>query len=135
MPTKGFAPWMTSRDARPRRTEAMARPRKQTEEKRSETARFRVTLAEREYICAQARAAGISEADYLRARALGHQIRPAPSRGGVDPALVSELNRIGVNVNQLTRATHRGSDFTRYWMHVAGELRTVLAKMAVADGS
>ncbi len=112
----------------------MARPTKEQHEKRTETARFRVTLAEREHIRSQAQAAGITETDYLRRRALGHAIPPALSRSS-DPAMVSELNRIGVNVNQLALATHRGSDFTRHWQHIAGELRTALAKVMGGHGS
>ena len=112
----------------------MARPIKEQHEKRTETARFRVTLAEREFIRSQAMAAGISETDYLRRRALGHQIPPAPSRSS-DPALVSELNRIGVNVNQLALATHRGSNFTRHWADIAAELQTALKKVMGGHGS
>ena len=69
-----------------------------------------------------------------RRRTLGHAVPPAPSRSS-DPALVSELNRIGVNVNQLARATHRGSDFVRYWNVVGEELRTVLGKVVGRHGS
>ena len=112
----------------------MARPTKQDHEKRSETARFRVTLAEREHIRAQAEAAGLTEAEYLRRRTLGYRVPPAPSRSA-DPALVSELNRIGVNVNQLARASHRGSEFTRYWRDVGAELRAVLTKAMGGHGS
>ena len=112
----------------------MARPKKQTDEKRTEQMNTRWTLAEREHIRTQARAAGISDTEYLRRRALGHQIPPAPSRSS-DPAMVSELNRVGVNVNQLALATHRGSDFTRHWQHIAGELRTALAKVIGSHGS
>lgn len=106
----------------------MARPEKQDGEKRSETARFRLTLAEREWLREQASRAGLSETEFMRRRVLGRPIPPAPSRSS-DPALVSELNRIGVNVNQLARATHRGSDFVRYWNAVGEELRTVLGKV------
>lgn len=106
----------------------MARPRKEQHEKRSETERFRVTMAEREYIRSQATAAGLTVPDYLRRRALGYSIPPTPTRTS-DPALISELNRIGVNVNQLARATHRGSDFTRFWRDVGADLRGVLTRM------
>lgn len=112
----------------------MARPKKQDGEQRCETARFRLTVAEREYIRSQARAAGITEAEYLRRRALGYSVPPARS-GRADPALISELNRIGVNVNQLARAAHRGSDFTRYWADVGRELHITLRKVLDHDGS
>ena len=111
----------------------MARPKKQEHEKRSETARFRLTLAEREYIRSQARNAGMAETDYLRARALGLSVSPARSTR-TDPALVTELNSIGVNVNQLAAATHMGRDFTRFWQEIGTELRTVLGKV-VSHGS
>ena len=110
----------------------MARPRKQDREKRNEVARFRVTLAEREYIRAQAQAAGLLEAEYLRRRALGYAVPPArPGRS--DPALVSELNRIGVNVNQLARATHRGSDFVHTWQIIGKQLSDVLVAVVKRD--
>lgn len=115
----------------------MARPNKTEHEKRTETARFRVTLAEREYIRSQASAAGLTETDYLRARALGYQVPAAAARSS-DPALVSEINRIGVNVNQLTRAVHMDdyrSPFTAEWRAISAELRQALSKVAGAYGS
>ena len=113
-------------------TRRMARPKKQDGEKRDEVARFRVTLAEREYLRAQARAAGISETEYLRRRALGYAVSPARSNLP-DPTLISELNRIGVNVNQLARATHRGSDFVHTWQIIGRQLSDVLAKEVRGD--
>ena len=111
----------------------MARPEKSPEEKRSEVARFRLTIAERAFLRSQAEAAGLSEAEYLRKRALGLPVRAASERS--DPALVSELNRIGVNVNQLARATHRGTDFTRYWREIGTRLEGILARVLDRDGS
>ena len=110
----------------------MARPKKQDGEKRSDTARFRVTVAEREYIRTQARAAGLPEAEYLRRRALGYAVPPARSNQP-NPALISELNRIGVNVNQLARATHRGSDFVHTWQIIGRQLSDALAKVVRDD--
>lgn len=111
----------------------MPRPEKSPEEKRSEVARFRLTIAERAFLRSQADAARLSEAEYLRKRALGLPVRAASERS--DPALVSELNRIGVNVNQLARATHRGADFTRYWREIGTMLEGTLAKVLSRDGS
>ena len=110
----------------------MARPKKQDGEKRVETARFRVTVAEREYIRSQATAAGIGEAEYLRRRALGYVVPPARP-GATDPALISEINRIGVNVNQLARATHRGSDFVHTWRIIGQQLSETLAAVVKRD--
>ncbi|MFV1563941.1 MULTISPECIES: plasmid mobilization protein [unclassified Phaeobacter] len=111
----------------------MGRPKKQAAEARTEQMNTRYTLAEREYIRSQAAAAGLSESDYIRARALGLSVSPARS-SRADPALVTELNRIGVNVNQLAAATHMGRDFSKLWQEVGAELRGILTKV-VASGS
>lgn len=111
----------------------MARPEKNPEEKRSEVARFRLTVAERVFLREQAATAGLTEAEFLRRRALGLPVRATVARS--DPALVAELNRIGVNVNQLARATHRGAEFTRYWRDVGVALEGILKRMLDRDGS
>ena len=105
----------------------MARPKKDPQEKRSEVARFRLTLAEKAHLRTQVHASGLSEAEFLRRRALGLPVRVTATRS--DPALVSELNRIGVNVNQLARATHRGGEFTAYWRDVGRQLHSIMDKV------
>jgi len=108
---------------------AGGRPKKTDAEKRDQRFNLRLTAAEIEHLRLQAQAAGLEPHEYARRRVLGERATsPALSRRA-DPALVSELNRIGVNVNQLTRATHRGSDFAAYWREVGGELRTILAQV------
>ncbi|MEZ5938382.1 MAG: plasmid mobilization relaxosome protein MobC [Hyphomonadaceae bacterium] len=104
----------------------MARPTKATSEKRSERYNLRLTLAEREWLASQARAAGVSEIEFARRRVLGQPV--AGRRASVDPALIAELNAIGNNVNQLARAVHTGRDFQHYWQAVGIELRRVLAR-------
>ena len=104
----------------------MPRPKKSADELLSETARFRLTLAERERLRTDAAAAGISETEFIRRCVVGQPITSVRTR--TDPALVVALNRIGNNVNQLARAVHRGSDFQRYWQEVGDELRGVLHK-------
>ena len=82
------------------------RPVKQPNEKRRAQMNIRLTLAEAEYIRAQAAAAALTEAEYVRRAAMALSVRPARQR--IEAALISELNAIGNNVNQLTRAVHRG---------------------------
>ncbi|MCA8890894.1 MAG: plasmid mobilization relaxosome protein MobC [Hyphomonas sp.] len=103
----------------------MARPTKAENEKRTERYNLRLTLAEREWLASQARAAGLSEIDYVRRRILGQPV--ANRRTVTDPALIAELNAIGHNVNQLARATHTGRQFQQYWREIGDELRRVLA--------
>jgi hypothetical protein len=104
----------------------MARPTKDTNEKRTERYNLRLTLAEREWLASQSRAAGVSEIEFVRRRVLGQPV--AQSRIATDPALVVQLNAIGNNVNQLARSVHVGGDFQRYWREVGRDLRSVLAK-------
>ncbi|MCI0658385.1 MAG: MobC family plasmid mobilization relaxosome protein [Acidobacteria bacterium] len=81
----------------------------------------------------QASAASLSVSEFLRRRALGFIVQPPSARA--DAALVSEVNRIGVNVNQLAKAMNADRDFRGDWEAIAVELRRVLGKVAKAYGS
>jgi len=112
----------------------MARPRLSGEEKRTAQINLRLTEAELAALRLDARKAGIPLSDYVRRRAIGQRVR-ARSTGRSDPALISELNRIGVNVNQLARAHHRDSAFVAYWREVGDELKGILSRLVTSDGS
>lgn len=112
----------------------MARPNKHDHEQRSVKEQYRVTVAERAYIRGQAKAAGLRPSEYSRRRALGYEV-PAKAASAPNAALISELNRIGVNVNQLARSVHRGSAFQSFWEEIGEELSTVLAKLVSEHGS
>jgi len=111
----------------------MARPSKDPNERRSAVVPLRLTEAEHNYVREQASAAGISVSEYLRRRSLSLPVQPTPSR--VDASLISEINRIGNNVNQLARATHTDRDFVKHWRAIGDELTTVLEKVVLAYGS
>ncbi|MCB1098184.1 MAG: plasmid mobilization relaxosome protein MobC [Verrucomicrobiae bacterium] len=114
----------------------MARPKKQPHEKRDQRFNLRFTTAERLHIETQARAAGIDPTEYLRRRALGFQVSPAPSATGrADPALISELNRIGVNLNQLAYCANAGKILPANWRELSQKLQALLVKMTAAYGS
>lgn len=106
----------------------MARPKKQDGEGREKTIRARVTEAEKNYCLEQADLAGLSETEYVRKRILGHKITLPPSKA--DAALLMELNRIGVNLNQLTKQTNAGKDMPYSIQDVLGQLKIVLEKVA-----
>ena len=107
----------------------MARPKKAPHEKRTERPfNPRFTVAEVEYIRTQADAAGISTHEYMRRRAMGYAISPARS-SATDPALINEINRIGVNVNQLALAVHRGSEFQHHWKSIGDDIRAMLKRV------
>ena len=104
----------------------MARPVKQEHEKRSEVVQTRVTLAEHEHMRGMAESAGLSLSDYLRRRGCGYMVPTGAARRSVDPALVSELNRIGVNLNQITRNLNSGRPLRIHAKEVLRELESVL---------
>ena len=125
----------------------MARPKKDPDDQRSESVRSTLTVSEKLHVQTQAKLAGLSEAEYARRRLLGYEVPPA--RSLADAALISEvnrlsweINRVGVNVDQLLLATYRGSDFVTYWGEIGGEVRklagnaeTVLKKLVALDGA
>ena len=108
----------------------MARPTKTANERRTEQVKIRLTLAEHLHLADQADVAGLSLADYVRRRALGLVVQPAPSR--VDAQVLVELNRIGVNVNQLARAVNSGREYPGDWGAIEEELTRLLATVSEA---
>jgi len=107
----------------------MARPKKSADELRSETARFRTTVGERETIRSNAARVGLDETEFMRRRVLS--VALPSSSSAVDHALVAALNsyavslgKIGNNVNQLAAATHQGRDYARYWREIGDELQS-----------
>ena len=86
----------------------MARPRLGDEERRRRTVGVRVTEAEAAELRERAQAARLSVGAYLRRRALGQRVRMAADRR-LGAAELRELNRIGVNLNQMARAMNSGA--------------------------
>ena len=113
----------------------MARPTKAGEEKRTAQINLRLTEAEMAGLRLDAAKAGVPVSDYVRRSAIGQSVSMR-SASRTDPALITELNRIGVNVNQLARAHHRDSAFVAYWREVGAELEAVLTRvLGGGDGS
>lgn len=87
----------------------MARPTKSPDEKRTERLPYaRLTVAERVTVEGMAAQAGLSVSDFARRAVLGQKLDPKPRRrpapieraGG---AYLTELGRIGINLNQIAR--------------------------------
>ena len=83
--------------------DSMARPRLDDEERRARTVGVRVTADEAAELRERAQAARLSMGAYLRRRALGERVRMAAELR-LGAAELRELNRIGVNLNQMARA-------------------------------
>lgn len=108
----------------------MPRPRREASEQR--IARLpspRVTPAELVQVEQQAGAAGLTAAEFLRRLALEASVTPRRSRS--DEAMLVELNRIGVNLNQLARASNSGRPPAAAELQAAlAELRDIMRRLA-----
>ncbi len=107
----------------------MARPKKQAGEGRDKMIFSRVTRDEKSYVKQQAELADLSDSEYIRNRVLGYKIIPPKSQ--MEMALVMELNRIGVNLNQLTKHANAGKTMPYSIEHTMNEIREVLARVMV----
>lgn len=124
----------------------MARPKMNPDETRSVRFNLRFTTDERSRIATQARIAGLAPHEYCRRRCLEYEVQP-PLHHRVDPAIVTELNRIGLelsaignNANQIARSKHTGRRERVAWDRVteaivarSEELSAVLEKVLLVS--
>ena len=108
------------------------RPKKQPHEKRGPTIRARVTLAEQAYVQEQAALAGVTPTEYIRRRVLGFSVSPSPRQE--DASILTELNRIGVNVNQIARNLNSGRPLNIDIDLVQAKLLEAIEKVSRAYG-
>lgn len=104
------------------------RPRKEPDELRDRRLpHARLTTAELDFVTAQAAAAGLSPAEFVRRRVLGHRVTPA--RSLADASLVYEVNRVGLLLNQAVRAIHRDRPEQGELAAALDEVRGILARV------
>lgn len=113
----------------------MARPKKQENELRSvRLPAVRLTHAERLDAEARAERAGLELSEFVRARVFSDHISPRATP--IEASMLTELNRIGNNVNQVARALNRGRDEDPHHIdHVLHELHTTLKLIGQRFGS
>lgn len=114
----------------------MSGPERAPRENRDDVIRARVTTSEKAYVQCQAEAAGLSEAEYLRRRSLDYRVTAGGAARRADPALITELNRLGLemsaignNANQLARSMNSGRRFRSRWEDVADEIERLRARV------
>lgn len=117
----------------------IGRPRKAPAEQRSERLPgVTLTPAERHHVELTAERAGLSVMEFCRRAIIGQRLlaRRRPSEK-ITADLLAELNRVGVNINQIAHAVNSGRGLPYDMPEVVAELRAVLAKIAEAapDGS
>ena len=86
-----------------------------------------------------AEAAGLSASAYARRRVLGKPVAPlvlgrrVASAQGELVGAATELNRVGVNLNQLARRANEGGPQGGDWAALAGEVRAAVAGVRAAS--
>mgnify|MGYP001627881339 FL=1 len=107
------------------------RPRKQEKEKRSASLPpVRLTPAEMAFIEEQAAVAGLPVSTYAR-EALTNR-RVTPRRTKAEAALLTELNRCGVNLHQLVRHLNYGGSLPNDIVETLAEFRAALSTVGKA---
>jgi hypothetical protein len=81
----------------------MARPKKEAPDTRPHVLSFRASDEERATIFARAAQVGVPYSDYARCMSLSGRINTVQAPARLSIEAITELNRIGVNLNQLTR--------------------------------
>lgn len=103
----------------------MARPKKSPDEKRSERLECRLTVAEKNVIAQRAAERGMTLTDYAYQRLTQSRMK-VPTVNPAIHQLVVELNRIGVNLNQIARAMNSGKPLPPDFPRVLASLESVL---------
>lgn len=112
----------------------MARPRKDNHEARTaHLPAVRLTEAELAMLSDQAAASGLTLSEFVRQRLLTGKITPRP--GMVDAHTLSELNRCGVNLNQIARQLNSGRGLPTSVDGTLALLHSVLERVGRAYGA
>lgn len=111
----------------------MARPLLPPHERKDDRLpNLRVTSAERAMVERSADDAGLSLVEFCRRSIFKSKVRPPMAKS--DAAILAELNRIGVNLNQIARITNRGEKLPSNFSAVMTDLRRAIARIA-GDGA
>lgn len=111
----------------------IGRPKKAESELR--TARLsgiRLTAAERQHVEILANRAGLDMAEFCRRAILGQRIRAR--RSDVNDRLLLELNRIGVNLNQIAHAVNAGRGLASDTPALLSQLQETITGILNAGG-
>ena len=103
------------------------------EKRRTRTVGVRLTAGEAEALGEQARAARLSLGAYVRRRALGQRVRVVEERR-LGAEELRELNRIGVNLNQMARAMNAGAAAPAGTGRAVERLRDLVGRLLAGEG-
>lgn len=91
---------------------------------------IRVNAEEMLHIETQAAYAGLSVSEYIRSIATRRKV--APRQTALEDKMLFELNRCGVNLNQIAKSINRGNGLPHDMADAVTELRLVMGKVGNA---
>ena len=104
------------------------RPRLSEDERRSYRIKIGFTPSQYQTLVERSEAAGLSDVELIRRLAINQQFHTVPS---INKSALIELNKIGVNLNQLTKIAN--STFDSNFLHsldeVKAEIKTIAKKL------
>lgn len=106
------------------------RPRKAAGELLADGVRVRMTAAERASLDARAAQAGLPVSEFARRAIAGAKVvSPANDRAAIPPMLITELGRVGNNLNQIAHAAHLGRELRHMANATLAEIRALVASI------
>ncbi len=106
----------------------MSRPILAPHEKRTESLPpIRLKLSELLYVQEQSATAGMTVTDYIRTLALTEEVKPRKTK--LEASFLVELNRIGVNLNQVSRYLNAGRFMPSMVDNVLLDLKKIMQKL------
>ena len=106
----------------------MTRPRKNDAANRTRRLIVRLNDEEHARLCANAQKASLCVSEYVRRMAVtGHVVMREQSGYGM--ALASQLRKVGINLNQLTRLANFNGEVPSELAHVCKQVQTILDRI------
>lgn len=108
---------------------SIGRPKAAPGEVRAAVVSVRLTTLERADVEANAARSGLSLSDYCRRAILGHRVTASTKPQQVNAEALVELNRVGVNLNQIARAANRGEPLPRFFGQTLSVVETAIERL------
>ncbi len=105
----------------------MSRPHKREAEKRGEILQTRLTFSERVHVEQLAANAGVTVAELIRVLLLTSEVKPRKTK--LEASFLVELNRIGVNLNQIAHASNIGRTDSHILQNAISDLVGIMGKL------
>lgn len=111
----------------------IGRPKSAQGEGRDTVVSVRLTSFERAGVEAKAALSGLSLSGFCRRAILGHRVTASTEPQQLNAEALVELNRIGVNLNQIARAANRGEPLPRLFGQTLSVVEAVIERL-VGEG-